>query len=150
MGKVKSAVKKRREYVKDLLLAYVPDRTIARKCSEKFSTTTGTIFSDLRIIKKQIVEDSKALEDAVYMERLKMQHVSSLQRAMATAISRDNLNLFIRLSQEYTRLMDFNAKTSGKKSQESSDDKVSKMTDEELVELIAKSGGKFDTGGMTH
>ena len=148
MAKVRSRVKKRRDYVKDMMLAYVPDRTIAVKASEKFDTTPGTIFNDLRIVRKAMSEDAKKLEDKTAVELKKIQHINSLQRAMATSISRDNLNLFVRLSEQYMKLMDFNGKTSTKDSASSSEDKVSSMSDEELMDLIKKSGGKFDAGSV--
>ena len=145
MSRVKSAVKQRREYIKELLLGYVPDRTIARKCADKFNTNTATIFSDLRIIKKQMSEDAARLADAEFVDRLKMQHVSSLQRAMATAISKDNINQFIRASAQYIQLMDFNGKNSNqKKSSEPDGAAISTLTDEELMEMIKKSGGAFE------
>lgn len=148
MGKVKSAVKKRRDYVKDMILAYVPDRTIAVKAAEKFSTTTSAIFNDLKIVRKAMSEDAKELENKKMIELKKIQHVNSLQRAMATSISRDNLNLFVRLSEQYMKLMDFNGKSSPKEAAADSQDKVSSMTDEELMDLIKKSGGKFDAGSV--
>ena len=149
MARVKAAVKQRREYIKELLLGYVPDRTIARKCADKFDTTTATIFSDLKIIKKQMSEDAARLADNEFVDRLKMQHVSSLQRAMATAISKDNINQFIRASAQYIQLMDFNGKSSGqKKSSEPDGTAISTLTDEELMEMIKKSGGKFDAGSV--
>jgi len=148
MGKVKSAVKKRRDYVKDMILAYVPDRTIAVKAAEKFSTTTSAIFNDLKIVRKAMSEDAKELESRKMIELKKIQHINSLQRAMATSISRDNLNLFVRLSEQYMKLMDFNGKSSPKEAAADSGDKVSSMTDEELMDLIKKSGGKFDAGSV--
>jgi len=144
MARVKAAVKQRREYIKELLLGYVPDRTIARKCADKFDTTTATIFSDLKIIKRQMSEDAARLADNEFVDRLKMQHVSSLQRAMATAISKDNINQFIRASAQYIQLMDFNGKASQKKSSEPEGAAISTLSDEELMEMIKKSGGSFD------
>jgi hypothetical protein len=144
VGGQAARTRERREYVEHLMLAFVPPRTIARQVSEKFGCYKATIFKDMTWVEKKWDTEAELLQDKDEWQRLKHQHIKSVQLGMAACIAKGQYSQFVRLSETYIKLMGFTkTSTEIKHVVQRQKEAVGKMTEEELAKLIAASGVDF-------
>jgi len=139
---VKPAVtRERRDYVEQLMLAFVPPRVIARQVSEKYGCHKATVFKDMTWVEKKWDSEATLLQDKDEWQRLKHQHIKSVQLAMAACIAKGQYNGFVRLSETYIKLMGFTkANAEIKHGIQQQKEAVGKMSEKELAKIIKDSG----------
>tara|TARA_Y100001937_G_C7034222_1_gene291523 strand:+ start:125 stop:565 length:441 start_codon:yes stop_codon:yes gene_type:complete len=136
-----AATRERRDFVEKMMLAFVPPRVIAKQASEKYGCQKATIYKDMSAVEKNWDKEAALLQDKSEWQRLKHQHVKSVQLAMAASIAKGQYNQFVRLSETYIKLMGFNKTgTEVKHVIQQQKEAVSKMSEEELAKLIKASG----------
>lgn len=141
MSSKPALTQERRDFVEQMMLAFVPPRVIAKQASERFGCQRATIFKDMKVIEKNWDRESTLLQDKDEWQRLKHQHIKSIQLAMHATLAAKNYSQYTRLSETYIKLMGFSKNGAEVKHViQQQKEAVSKMSEEELAKLIKEAG----------